>query len=167
MVKIRPYCKTDRRALLTIFRRNVPEYFGQEEQLDLELYLEEFGPTHFVAELNGQLIGSGGYVVKRKETKHAPAKDPGAKHALGKDPGTEGWLSWYFVDPSVKGEGVGSLLVNHVLEVLYRAGAGEVLVNTSQRAAGFFARFGFEETHREKDYWADGLDLVAMRYEAD
>ncbi len=150
MLQIRKYRSEDRPALVALFRKNVPRYFGEEEEEDLVHYLNEYAATHYVAEEGGRLVGSGGFVVKER----------------GSGDGTEreGWLSWYFVDPDVQGNGVGSRLVDHSLEHLQSAGADEIMLNTSQLAEHFFARFGFEETEREKDYWTEGLDLVAMRY---
>jgi len=69
------------------------------------------------------------------------------------------------VEPSVRGRGLGRLLVDDVLHRAAEAGAERVLLevaepNTSARA--LYAATGFQEIHRRRRYYADGADALVL-----
>ena len=140
---IRPYQPADRQRVLEVFALNTPEFFDVGEQADLEKYLDVHWDTYFVMEGGGRVVGCGGY------------------HFEGD--GSTGRLSWDFIDPRYKGQGLGRQIINHCLEELRKSPHLEkTSVWTSQLAYGFYARFGFETQEVQEDFWGPGLDLYRM-----
>lgn len=69
------------------------------------------------------------------------------------------------VEPSVRGRGLGRVLVGDVLHRAAAAGAERVLLevaepNTAARA--LYAATGFREIHRRRRYYADGADALVL-----
>ncbi|GAB1444948.1 MAG: GNAT family N-acetyltransferase [Cyclobacteriaceae bacterium] len=140
---IRPYQPADRQGVIEVFRRNTPEFFDTNEQLDLEKYLDAHWNTYFVMEEKGKIIGCGGYYFEKD--------------------GITGRLSWDFFDPRYKGRGLGRQMINHCLEELRKNPHLEKTeVWTSQLAWQFYAKFGFETQEVKEDFWGPGLNLYRM-----
>lgn len=140
---MRPYEPADRPSVLEVFRLNTPEFFDVNEQADLEKYLNEYGSTYFVMEMEGRIIGGGGYHFE--------------------EDGRTGRLSWDFIDPHYKGKGLGRKMILHCLEELRKSPHLEkTAVWTSQLAYKFYSRFGFETQEIKENFWGPGLDLYRM-----
>lgn len=56
----------------------------------------------------------------------------------------EVWLDDLFIDPSVIGEGVGSLLLNHAYEATLKLGVTVLLLEADPHAEAFYLKKGFE-----------------------
>lgn len=69
------------------------------------------------------------------------------------DQATFGWLCDVYVDPSVRGKGVGSALVAAVRDELRSYGVRRVLLATHD-AHGVYARHGFAALERPEDWMA-------------
>ncbi|MEU2543783.1 GNAT family N-acetyltransferase [Streptomyces iakyrus] len=69
------------------------------------------------------------------------------------DRATFGWLCDVYVDPSVRGKGVGGALVAAVRDELRSYGVRRVLLATHD-AHGVYARYGFAELERPGDWMA-------------
>lgn len=93
---IREYQIVDKPKVLKIFQLNTPKYFALEEEQDLEHYLDHELDGYFVYELEGKVVGAGGYNVTP----------------------IDGRLSWYFIDPQHQGKGIGQALAYHALNLL-------------------------------------------------
>jgi ribosomal protein S18 acetylase RimI-like enzyme len=77
------------------------------------------------------------------------------------------WLSWTYVNPFFQGEGVGTQLMNAVVETLEVLGARRLFVSTSSldkygAAVEFYERHGFEREGRLEDYYAPGEDQLIL-----
>jgi ribosomal-protein-alanine N-acetyltransferase len=140
---IRSYTAADRERVLEILRLNTPEFFDPRERADLEAYLADHAGTYFVVEVEGTVVGSGGYHCS-----------PG---------GEVGRISWDLFDPAAKGRGHGRALVSMCLDALKsQPGVRTIIVRTSQHAFRFYEKMGFMLTGTTKDYWGVGLDLYEM-----
>lgn len=141
MISIRLYKESDWQNLVEVFSRNVPKYFAAHELNDLKYYLGQHSKTYYIVEVDGVLVGAGGY------------------HLFG----NKGRLSWDFFDPAFHGKGLGRRLITHCLMALQQEKKLTAIeVWTSQLAYGFYERFGFVTHEIKHDYWAKGLDLYRM-----
>ncbi|MEQ8301976.1 MAG: GNAT family N-acetyltransferase [Cyclobacteriaceae bacterium] len=144
---IRPFKAEDRTEVLRVFNLNCPQFFDPNEVKDLEQYLDAFGDTYYVMEVEQKIIGCGGYHFEMD--------------------GTTGRLSWDFFDPNYKGRGLGRAMISHCLEEIRKnPDLKKIAVWTSQLASRFYAKFGFETVKEEKDYWGPSLHLYLMEMEA-
>lgn len=140
---IRPFSPTDTDALVRVFQKNVPKAFGESEVADFADFLRSNTDPYFVAEQDGRVLGACGYYVR-----------PGEELAR---------IVWIFSDPDAKGMGMGSALVQYMLDAIGRqTHIRSVECRTSQVAYRFFERFGFVLQYTKPDYWVPGLDLYYM-----
>ncbi|WP_254864561.1 ribosomal protein S18-alanine N-acetyltransferase [Halovivax gelatinilyticus] len=79
--------------------------------------------------------------------------------------GPLGHLKDIAVHPDRRGEGIATALLERVLFVLYRGGAGTVKLEvreSNEPAISLYRRFGFESLRRTEGYYADGEDAIVM-----
>ena len=68
IMKIRTYEKTDKGAILRIFRSNCPKYFDPNDEQDLVFFLDNYADENYlVAVENDQVIGCGGHYTKAEQ----------------------------------------------------------------------------------------------------
>ena len=145
MVTIREYRTTDKDDVMELIRRNTPEYFAAEEEIDLSDYLDREIELYYVLVTNDRIVGCGGINFA--------------------DGGTVGKISWDMVHPQYRGKSLGTRLLRHRIEKLEAMrSVRRITVRTSQLAFGFYEKRGFELKGIEKDYWAEGFDLYRMEY---
>ena len=77
------------------------------------------------------------------------------------------WLSWFYVDESCRGRGVGTALLHSVIESVSALGARKLFVDTSsdpiyEDAVGFYEHFGFQVEGVLTDYYEEGEDSVFL-----
>ncbi len=77
-------------------------------------------------------------------------------------------LTMIAVRPDLQGTGRGIALLAHVESAVREDGARLLLIETSGTAQyddtrAFYARRGYDEEARVRDYWTDGDDLVVFR----
>ena len=133
----------DRKRVMELFRKNVPDYFASAEELTFQNYLDQFADTYFIVENKHRIIGAGGY-------------------HLTDQPGTAR-LSWQFIDPAFHRMGFGKELTTYLLRVVSAIDNIQIVdVWTSQHAYRFYEKFGFGVKKIKKDYWGKDLDLYVM-----
>jgi predicted N-acetyltransferase YhbS len=88
-------------------------------------------------------------------------------YCVGPTPATQATfdLYWVAVDPAHHGKGVGAALDRHALDLIREMGGRLVIAETSSRSAydgtrAFYARRGYAELARIKEYYRPGDDLV-------
>ncbi len=142
---VRPYRATDEAACLALFESNTPDFFTLQERADFANYLRTMSDPYFVVEDEGQVVACGGVFVRH-------------------DRQTAG-LAWGMVGRTEHRRGYGRALLNARLDWLrqHAPEVGEVILDTSQHSAPFFAHLGFETTRVERDHYAPGLDRHDMR----
>ncbi|HSI33613.1 MAG TPA: GNAT family N-acetyltransferase [Tepidisphaeraceae bacterium] len=143
MIAIRDYVASDAGACLGLFDGNTPGYFAADERALFEAFLRRDDHEFFVAEDSGVVVGCGGFKVNEYGV---------------------GYLVWGIVSASRHGRGVGTALLRWRLERLRETPhAWCALLDTSQRTAGFFERFGFRAYRTVAEGYGAGLDKVYMR----
>ena len=141
---INPYQLQYKEDLLSIFRLNIPDFFNETEIGDFEYYLEHNSDTYLIIEEDHQVIGGAGYYVNKSDN--------------------SGRITWIFIDPQHAGQGYGTQAVEYCLKELRdNLKVEKFVVTTSQKSFKFFAKFGFQVVHTQKDYWGEGLDLYEMK----
>lgn len=87
-------------------------------------------------------------------------------YALSWQVGEEAEFARLGVLPSQRGRGLGELLLRATLEELKQRGAREIFLEvreSNEVAHRLYARVGFEEIARRKEYYDDGESAVVMR----
>ncbi|MBN8822087.1 MULTISPECIES: GNAT family N-acetyltransferase [unclassified Spirosoma] len=143
MTNIRPFTHADIDPLLTVFARNVPTAFGENEQDEYADFLQTYTDPYFVVEYKGTVVGACGYYLTDNQT---------VAH-----------ICWILTDPTLKGLRLGTALIQHNLQqIRQQPGIQQIECRTSQIAFGFFERFGFQLQYTKTDFWAPGIDLYFM-----
>jgi ribosomal protein S18 acetylase RimI-like enzyme len=138
-----PYDRSMRRNCLEIFDLNMPVYFAAKERVLLEEFLDTLPCQYLVMLMDGIVAACGGYFVLPEE------------RIAG--------LCWGMVRPELQRMGIGKrMLLTRLHIATARCRVDRVILDTSQKAEGFFAHFGFEKTASAPDGYAPGLDRVEM-----
>lgn len=129
---------------MALLRKNTPEYFHPEEEIELLSYLEKEVEDYYVFECNAEIVGAGGINYFPEEN-------------LAR-------ISWDMIDPEWQGKGIGRKLTQYRIEQLRQQQQVEaVVVRTTQLVFTFYEKMGFVLEKIEKDFWADGFDLYEMK----
>lgn len=138
---VRPYAAADREPCLELFDSNTPASFTAAERPDYAAFLDAMPCPYFVLEHDGRIVGAGGYAIQ----------------------GAEGRLVWGMIGKPWQRQGLGRFLVMYRLREIGKAGdTATVGIDTSQHTAPFFAKLGFKTLRVDPDFYAPGLDRVAM-----
>lgn len=135
----------DVNPLLDILRLNIPKYFHESELKAYHNYLEHEIEDYFVLSLNEKVIGGGGinYLHAEKEAR----------------------ISWDVIHTQYQGKGLGKKLLTYRLnQITHYFPEYSIIVRTSQFASGFYEKNHFKIQYREKDFWAEGFDLIQMKF---
>lgn len=145
MLNIRAYEEKDLDIAIGLIRLNTPKFFAKHEEQDFYDFLKNNIELYYVYAIEKKIIGCAGL-------NFSPDKK-------------EAFLSWGMVHPEFQGKGIGKQMTNHRLEILKdMKEVKKIALKTSQFTDGFYAKRGFKEIKRVKDFWAEGLDLVEMVY---
>ena len=146
MASLHPYSPVDREACLAIFDSNCPEFMHPDERSEFEDWLSNLDGTYLVLEVDGEIVGCGGFAVEAEEQRLT--------------------LTWGLVHGDHHGRHLGALLLlERLIRGLDAGGATHSQLGTAPLTEAFFARVGFESIARTPDGWAPGLDRVDMRLE--
>ena len=142
-MNIRKYQDSDKEKIIDLLRLNTPEYFSPDEEKDLIYYFDNHIESYYVIEIDGIIVGSGGFNL---------SDDPAMIR-----------IAWDIVHPEYQGKGIGSALTKYRIERIKEMDGVKIIsVRTSQLVYPFYGKFGFELKEIVKDYWADGFDLYSM-----
>ena len=142
MSLIRAYQSADYNAIIDLFLLNTPAFFCEEEQQDLERFLDNEIENFFVAEEDGVVVACGGSNIKENT----------------------GFLSWYIVHPDHQGKGLGKILALHNLTILQaNPDLDNIEVRTSQLVYPFYEKLGFKLIGTQGHYWGQNMHLYHMR----
>jgi ribosomal protein S18 acetylase RimI-like enzyme len=77
------------------------------------------------------------------------------------------WLNWWYVHPSHQNQGIGNALMEESLRWVRDQKGRKVYVDVSaldsyEKARRFYAKHGFVEEARLKDFYAEGEDMILM-----
>lgn len=140
---LRRYRSADRDACLRLFESNIPSSFFPYEIPEYLGFLDYLpGPYLVVEGPGGALAGCGGI-----------ADHHGAVT-----------LCWGMVARDLQHQGIGRLLLQVRLALaLDIPDARRVILNTSQRTAGFFEKEGFTTRHVQENFFAPGMHRHDMK----
>src|SRR5437867_7782445 len=132
-MSFRPYTPADKAACLAIFDSNAARFFSPSDREDFEAFLQN--PPGFFGVLCDEkemIIGCGGIGVR-----------PGTTHAV---------LTWGMIHADFQGRGWGKELTLARLRKLADLPAvTKVVLSTTQEAAGFYEKMGFQVLSRALD----------------
>ncbi len=141
-VVLEPYTPADGEGCLAIIDAN-PEHFGPGDREQFASFLADPKGKYWVIRDGDRVVACGG--------------------AMTSDDNRLGVLAWAAVLPEYQRRGLGSLLVRASLRYLAEMpGVERVVLETSQRSAGFYERHGFRTVRVLEDHWAPGLDRHDM-----
>lgn len=140
-ITFRPYRDADRQACISIFDANCPEFFAPNERQEFEEFLERISGDYAVCEVDGEVLGAFGLFVDSENMKR---------------------LNWILLDPQTQGIGVGSMIMERVIQLGRTTQTKVVKIAASHKSAPFFARFGASSTSLTKNGWGPGMDRVDM-----
>ncbi|MGI9260703.1 MAG: GNAT family N-acetyltransferase [Woeseiaceae bacterium] len=140
-VTFRPYCSADVDTCLGIFDANCPEFFAPNEREDYLRFLECAPDGYEICEAEGRVLGAFGLFYDGRDAKT---------------------LNWILLDPQAHGRGVGSSIMERVIQLGRSAEATIVRIAASQKSAPFFSRFGAQTTSTTTDGWGPGMHRVDM-----
>jgi len=140
-ITFRPYRDADRQACISIFDANCPEFFALNERQEFEEFLERISGGYEVCEVDGEVLGAFGLFVDSENMKT---------------------LNWILLDPQTQGIGVGSMIMERVIQLGRTTQTKVVKIAASHKSAPFFARFGASSTSLTKNGWGPGMDRVDM-----
>lgn len=144
-MNIRDYRSDDIEQVVTLFRSNIPKYFGPDEEPGLRDYLAEFPENYYVIELDGDIVGAGGIALNEDDTVS---------------------LCWGMVHNDHLGTGLGKLLTKYRMERSREIFGDKPMVNsTSQHTEGFYKKLGFVTVEHTQDGFGPGIDICKMRLE--
>jgi len=76
------------------------------------------------------------------------------------------WLGWTYVQPDHRRHGIGSVLLNAVLQEIRQKGARKLYLDTGatgyEAALAFYTKHGFVHEARLPDYYSDGEDALIL-----
>ncbi|MCC7208856.1 MAG: ribosomal protein S18-alanine N-acetyltransferase [Anaerolineae bacterium] len=143
-IQLRPFTPADLQAVLRLEKRVFPlDAYGRYEFLNLYRWGRE---TFLVAVQGERLVG---YVA-----------------ALLNDSEKEGYIASVAVDPEQRRAGLGTRLMNTVVDKLRAEGVASVALHVraeNEPAIGMYRRLGFDVEQVEPHYYPDGMDALVMR----
>ncbi len=141
---LRPYQRSDRDAVLGVFRSNVPASFTEAEEADFLSFVDgEMGP-YFVLEREGRVVACGGIASREGRVD----------------------LCWGMVEERLHRQGLGLALTAYRLGLACQMPeAREVHLNTSSDTVGFYTRLGFTVDRTVPDAIRPGLHLHYLHLE--
>lgn len=127
---------------LTVFERNIPDYFHPDELDDYRDYLENFAlENYWVCHVDDRFIGCGGIHIVENV----------------------GRLVYGMIDPNYHRMGFGRELLNFRLLRLSNSPLVKTIrLETTPKAKGFFKSLGFVEDRTVKQGIANCMDQVDM-----
>jgi len=140
-IGFRPYDTSDKQICAGIFDANCPEFFAPNERQDYTEFLEDVPDDYEVCEGDGKVIGAFGLLAHSENSKT---------------------LSWILLDPQTQGMGVGSKVMERVIQLGQASETKTVRIAASHKSAPFFARFGATTLSTTKDGWGPGMDRIDM-----
>lgn len=142
-MKIRKYKNSDNEQIIRLLKFNTPEYFSPNEEKDLLYYLDNHAVNYYVVEIDGILVGCGGFNLEESKM-------------MAK-------ISWDIIHPDYQGQGIGSELLKYRVQRIKEIEGIKILsVRTSQLVYKFYERFGMKIRETVKDYWDKGFDLYRL-----
>ena|ERR1700712_2495325 len=129
-------------VIFQIFELNSP-FFDASQKETLVDFLDKNRKNYNVIEVDGQVIGGGGYNISFTKT---------------------AFISWMLIHPHFQNKGFGSLMLKQfIFEIEKSKKALTIEALTSQHNPWFFQKFGFTLKDVRENFWGEGLHLHKMQ----
>ena len=139
---IRPFTSSDFEACVLVIQSNTPRYFAESEEAIYRSFLEQIPGEYFVVEDQNQVLGCGGWALNKDSTCA---------------------LTWGMVQANQHGKGIGSRLLKHRLDCIFRTHpTSKARIETIPAVAPFFEKFGFSVTKKVENGFGNGFDQWIM-----
>ena len=140
-VTFRPYSPADKEICLAIFDVNCPPFFAPNERIDYEQFLDSNPSGYELCLHAGSVVGAYGLIGDGTIRRN---------------------LNWVLLSPKTQQLGVGSAIMNRVLNLARNAKLSIVDIAASHLSAPFFAKFGATVVNESKNGWGPGLHRIDM-----
>ncbi|MBZ4422051.1 GNAT family N-acetyltransferase [Myxococcus sp. RHSTA-1-4] len=140
-MKLRPYTREDRDAVLAVFRSNIPGSFEPHEEPEFLRFVDTAPGPYWVVEEAGRVVACGGIAWKDGRVD----------------------LCWGMVEQALHRQGIGlALTAFRLRQACEVPDAREVHLNTSSDTVGFYTRLGFSVDRTVEDAIRPGLHLLYL-----
>ncbi|MEO1042194.1 MAG: GNAT family N-acetyltransferase [Pseudomonadota bacterium] len=140
-MQIVPFGDQHRSAVLRLFDDNAPAFFHPDEREALTRFLSQQAAIYRVVVDDGEVIGAFGL------------RDEGERR---------GRIVWFMAAPSRHGQGVGRLMIEHLLDEARARGVTTIDIAASHVSEAFYIHFGATRHRRVEDGWGEGMHRVDM-----
>jgi len=141
MVQFLPYQVSYKKACLSLFDDNSPEFFTPNEREDYCAFLELMPSGYEVCMISGNIVGAFGLFRVDNMTKS---------------------LNWILLSSTSQGVGIGRQVMNHIKKLAQQTGIESVTIAASHLSAPFFAKFDAQAINEIKDGWGQGMHRIDM-----
>ena len=140
-VTIKNYSRDSRDACLALFDKNCPEYFAPNERADYENFLNNNPTGYQLCTKDDKLIGVFGLFNKEPNVSR---------------------LEWIMISPNARGIGLGSIIMNRVLDQAKNENYAVIHIATSHVAYKFFEKFGAVIVKKTLNGWGSDMHKFDM-----
>lgn len=141
-ITFRNYSASDYDGCCALFEQNCPEFFAENERDEYQAFLASLPQAYEMVFLGGSLVAAFGF-------------ESDANSGRGR-------VFWIMVSPSAQGTGVGSRMMNRVIERARSERVVKIDIAASHMSAPFFTKFGASEVKVTRDGWGAGMHRVDM-----
>lgn len=127
---------------LTLFDKNCPLFFAENERNDYSKYLLNLTDDYKVALSDGKVIEAFGLSINKTTNKSR--------------------VTWIMVCPTEKGKGIGTKLMAYIKKYALDKNSGGIDIAASHLSAPFFAKFGAKATNFIEHGWGVDMHRVDM-----
>lgn len=140
-VMFRNYKARDQSACLSLFDQNCPEFFAPNERDDYLEFLDTNPARYQLCIYDDKVVGAFG-VFDDTHDDHR--------------------LNWIMLNPEMQGIGLGTMVMNRVLDTAGELEAQNIHIATSQVAYKFFEKFGAEIVKKTENGWGQNMHKYDM-----
>ena len=136
-VSFTAYTADNKDACMTLFDENCPQYFAPNERGDYQNFLEQLPSGYEVCLTSDEVIAVFGLINNS--------------------------LNWILISPRATGQGLGSSIMNRVIQLARSNHLTTIEIAASHMSKGFFAKHGAKAIAEELNGWGPGMHRVDMR----
>ncbi|MEX2964643.1 GNAT family N-acetyltransferase [Microbulbifer sp. TYP-18] len=141
-MKSMEYKSEYREICRSIFLKNVPDFFAENEESPFLEFLDSAPSIYRIVLLDQEVIGSFGVTEIMV--------------------GEAGRISWIMLDPAKQGVGAGRYMIDECLSIANDYKLGALKISASHLSEAFFKYFGASREGFVKDGWGKGMHRVDM-----
>jgi GNAT superfamily N-acetyltransferase len=140
-VTFRSYSPAYKQHCLGIFDCNCPEFFSPNERADYERFLDANPINYEVCCIDSMVVGAYGLIGNDSQSGH---------------------LNWILLNAKSQGAGIGSAMMERIMDAARTLGLRCVRIAASHKSAPFFAKFGAIAIESIDHGWGPGMHRINM-----